>query len=1062
MSNTLVCPKCGQALAADAPQGLCPACLVRGALDSDPNLTTGPDAGPPLPASGSVLQALRASLPAVPQVQLREPPDEPLTPVNLPGSSAMPADVPPTAAPGRLQLVGEIARGGMGAILKGRDTDLGRDLAVKVLLETHHGKTELAQRFVEEAQIAGQLQHPGIVPVYELGVFPDRRPYFTMKLVRGQTLAALVAARKEVAEERAKFIGIFAQVCQTLAYAHARGVLHRDLKPSNVMVGAFGEVQVMDWGLAKVLQRGRGVGEAVTEQSPADSFIRTRRSEGARTPEEVASQTQSGTVLGTPAYMAPEQARGDVELVDERADVFGLGAVLCQVLTGRPPFTGNTAEAARKAQTAKMDEAFAGLDGCGADAELIALAKACLAAELCDRPRNAGEVAAAVTTYQNSVAERLRQADQERAAAEARATAERQRRRATVAAAAAILALVLVGGGGAAWWWQERTGMVRDVEIALSQAAGYRDAGRWPKMRAALERASGRLGRSGPAALKARVAQAQAEADLVAELEKIRLEQGKANSGIRFDFRAWEQAYAEPLRKYGIDLERLEVQEAAARVRASPIRETLVAALDDWMCLREPAQRALLRQVADGADDNPWRRSFRAAIFEQDSGKLKDLASEEEALAQAPPVLLWLGVALNKVGLAREAEVLLRKAQRRHPGDFWINYELGTLLTPDVANPAAQEGVAFCRAALALRPDTSWTHNALGIALHASKDVDGAIDCFRKTIELDPRDATGHNNLGSALGDKKDVDGAIASFRKALELEPNYPDAHTNLGLALYQGKQDVNGAMACYRKALAIDPDWKPALYLLGLALRDRNDWNGAVACFRKVVELDSNDAMARRDLGLALFEQGNLDEALACFRKVIEIDPKDAVIRANLARTERMVAVKDKLPAFLEGVYRPPNFEEWIGLAQLCLNKKCYRAGARRFAEAFAADPKLAADPSAGHRYNAACLAALAGDGQGEDAAGMDDQERARWRKQALDWLQADLVAFRKRVEGNAAGSRNLVQQRLRHWQGDSALRGLRDREAVAGLPVEEQAACQKLWTDVEALLDRARTGK
>ena len=110
----------------------------------------------------------------------------------------------------------------------------------------------MLQRFVEEAQIAGQLQHPGITPVYELGQFADKRPFFTMKLVKGQTLAALLAVRKDVTDDRTKFVGIFAQVCQTLAYAHARGVIHRDLKPSNVMVGAFGEVQVMDWGLAKV------------------------------------------------------------------------------------------------------------------------------------------------------------------------------------------------------------------------------------------------------------------------------------------------------------------------------------------------------------------------------------------------------------------------------------------------------------------------------------------------------------------------------------------------------------------------------------------------------------------------------------------------------------------------------------------------------------------------------------------------------------------------------------------------------------------------------------------
>src|SRR5262249_10788926 len=173
---------------------------------------------------------------------------------------------------GRYHLAGEIARGGMGAILKGRDPDLGRDIAVKVLLETHAGKTELLQRFVEEAQIAGQLQHPGIVPVYELGQFADRRPYFTMKLVKGQTLARLLAQRKEPSQERPRFLKVFEQVCQTLAYAHARGVLHRDLKPSNIMVGNYGEVQVMDWGLAKVLPQGGVADEQqARERQPAEA-----------------------------------------------------------------------------------------------------------------------------------------------------------------------------------------------------------------------------------------------------------------------------------------------------------------------------------------------------------------------------------------------------------------------------------------------------------------------------------------------------------------------------------------------------------------------------------------------------------------------------------------------------------------------------------------------------------------------------------------------------------------------------------------------------------------------
>ena len=137
---------------------------------------------------------------------------------------------------GRYQLQGEIARGGMGVVLKGRDGDVGRDVAVKVLLEKHRDNPEMVRRFVEEARIAGQLQHPGIVPVYELGRFPDARLYIAMKLILGRTLAALLDGRTDIDEDRPRYLATFGQVCRTVAYAHSCGVIHRDLKPSNVMV----------------------------------------------------------------------------------------------------------------------------------------------------------------------------------------------------------------------------------------------------------------------------------------------------------------------------------------------------------------------------------------------------------------------------------------------------------------------------------------------------------------------------------------------------------------------------------------------------------------------------------------------------------------------------------------------------------------------------------------------------------------------------------------------------------------------------------------------------------
>ncbi len=260
MAEANRCPNCGSERPANAPKGLCPRCLLQQGLNSEAfSVAKGGEPAATLallPASGqtSALVHLAETIGPVPRVLLRDTDsDTEPGPVVKPGSPEMPGHTDPAA---RLQLLGEIAHGGMGAILKGRDSDIGRDLAVKVLLEQHRDNPELSRRFIEEAQIAGQLQHPGVVPIYELGAFVDGRPYFTMKLVKGRTLADVLAARPDSTADQSRILGVFLQVCQTVAYAHARGVIHRDLKPSNVMVGSFGEVQVMDWGLAKVLPRG--------------------------------------------------------------------------------------------------------------------------------------------------------------------------------------------------------------------------------------------------------------------------------------------------------------------------------------------------------------------------------------------------------------------------------------------------------------------------------------------------------------------------------------------------------------------------------------------------------------------------------------------------------------------------------------------------------------------------------------------------------------------------------------------------------------------------------------
>ena len=176
--------------------------------------------------------------------------DEPLAAADRAGGVGIPAGVSNPAA--RYRLGEEIARGGMGTVYRATDTVLGREVAVKVLQEKYAPDSGTARRFADEARITGQLQHPNVPAVHDLGVLPDGRPFLAMKLIKGETLEDLLKGRADPAEGRGRFVAAFEQVCQAVAYAHAHDVIHRDLKPANVMVGAFGEVQVMDWGLARL------------------------------------------------------------------------------------------------------------------------------------------------------------------------------------------------------------------------------------------------------------------------------------------------------------------------------------------------------------------------------------------------------------------------------------------------------------------------------------------------------------------------------------------------------------------------------------------------------------------------------------------------------------------------------------------------------------------------------------------------------------------------------------------------------------------------------------------
>jgi serine/threonine protein kinase/Leucine-rich repeat (LRR) protein len=217
----------------------------------------------------------------------------------------------------------EIARGGMGAILRAVDRDMRREVAVKFLLNQADDRKKA--RFLEEAQITGQLEHPNIVPIHQVGVSDDGRCFFSMKMVRGRSLSEMLKDPKSDCT-LGRLLNIFVGICNGLAFAHSHHVIHRDLKPANVMVGDFGEVYVMDWGLAKV----RG------STSDADAGF-TDETSAAQVQTDHSDVTQDGAIVGTVAYMPPEQANGDVAAVDERSDIYSLGAILYEIMTRTPP-----------------------------------------------------------------------------------------------------------------------------------------------------------------------------------------------------------------------------------------------------------------------------------------------------------------------------------------------------------------------------------------------------------------------------------------------------------------------------------------------------------------------------------------------------------------------------------------------------------------------------------------------------------------------------------------------------------------------------------------------------
>jgi serine/threonine-protein kinase len=881
---------------------------------------------------------------------------------------------------GRYQVLGEIGRGGMGIVYKGRDQDLGRDVAMKVLKDEYAKRPDVLARFVEEAQIGGQLQHPGIVPVYELGLQSGERPYFAMKLVKGETLAAQLAKRTSPADERRRLLGIFEQVCQTIAYAHARHVVHRDLKPANVMIGAFGEVQVVDWGFAKVLQKGGVADEAAAAKHEGQrSVIETARSRA-----DSGSHSVAGSMMGTPAYMPPEQALGDIARVDERSDVFALGAILCELLTGDAPYREQDGDLVRQAAKAELDGAHERLAKCGADEALVALCKECLAPSQRARPASAGEVAQRVSAYLTSVEERARQAG-------VRAAEARLKHRVTLMSAGVGLVVLVLGIG--AWLWIEgqarerRNDAAQRVASAMNTASAARgraqssklDAGLWSIALSSAEQlvslsesedveaTSRGVAEELLAAVRNESTAAQAESDRLERdktmLTQLELARIPADDDMRpratEELRRLDQAYGKSFAAYsgGGSLLEQTRKDALESLRRGDIEVELAASLDHWALVRDAlrsqaeapdaAATALLREIARDLDaGDEWRTQLRVLLPNAavESARLLDLARRAEFTTLGAVGCRVLGQALWSAGEKEAAVDVLRRGQEVHPRDFDLCFQLAVHLEL-LDEPRWSEAVEIYRIAQAIRPEQSEVlHRCVCALENLHRDAD-AERLSRMLLARNPSNAHWLNHLGRALRELGRFEEAEACFRAVVELQPKVSAYLGDLAFVLEKlGHQEE--AIASYRRALELDPRNVHAHNNLGIELRERGQLDEAIACFRKALELDPRYAAAHLNLGNALRDQGRIDESMACYLEARKLDPQAADIHNSLgqllASQRRWGEAQDCFRTALEINARCA--EAHLGLGVTVEQQGDAAAAMESFERALEFDPRLA----------------------------------------------------------------------------------------------------------------------